>query len=87
MSKASTTDIIRIYELLKDVIVREDDGGVYYKEEWSDQRVADQLGVKKHTVMRVRVENFGKIFTSAAEQENAALRARIAELEAQLGEK
>jgi AraC-like DNA-binding protein len=79
--RATTVQIVQIYQKLEQLLEKAGEGMVQYPAGWNDQKVADEFGVSKWSVHRVRTENFGKIYQSGPGAQIAALEERISVLE------
>lgn len=69
-----------IYEFLKTVLAKREDGLVEYKEPWTEQRVADKFKVGVSNVAGVR-KSFGNL-----QHSSRALEGRVMYLEAKVGD-
>ena len=56
---ATTSQVIKIHSMLKEVLDESSDGSVSYKDHFTDQYIADTVGVSVNSVTRVRREMFG----------------------------
>ena len=70
MKKATIPQIIKINKLLDQVLAVDKDTAFYKDFDWSDERVAEEVGVSATSVAKVRKEMFGcirkkKLSTSA----------------------
>lgn len=81
---ASTTETIKIHELLKEHLSPNGDGTFSYKGTWDDESIAKAVNPKftHHHAGRVRNELFGNIYKNRSPGvEQAALKQRITALE------
>lgn len=72
-------DRLRIYELLQSVCVK-DEKGTRYEPGWSDQAVAEKLGVTFVNVQNLRAEMFGTLRTRGKAKKDT-IEARLKRLE------
>ena len=84
---ATTKEIIHINKRLEEFIEKNEDGTCYYIDNWSDQRILDELkdGLNVGAVQRVRKELFGSFFTKGVRTGgHPIIRTRVTALENQL---
>ena len=88
----NTVTTVKIYEMLKDVLIPAGDKLFTFKEGYSDASIAKHFGVVEKTVVRHRVKLFGKlkfesefIPYSVMLQRYNEIEKRLAYLESQLG--
>lgn len=84
-SKRDYKAIMRLHTLYNDALERVE-GGVKFRDRWSDDRVAEAAGVTTHVAVVFRKEVFGKLLRSASARVTASTRLeqRVAELEARV---
>lgn len=84
-SRRSITQMtrIKIYEFLKPLLVRRDDGLWEYNDDWTDVAVASQFQVGESTVAKIREAGFGKLrrITNTVMRPDPELTARVERLE------
>ena len=84
---ATTKEIIHINKQLEEFIKKNEDGTCYYIDNWSDQRILDELdgSLNIGAVQRVRKEIFGGLFTKGVRKgSHLIIRTRVTVLENQL---
>lgn len=62
----STAKAIAVYEYLKKILTRSEDGTFCYHEEWTDRRVAHEFDVGVASVQKIRQEQFGPLSDKAS---------------------
>ena len=84
---ATTKEIIHINKRLEEFIEKNEDGTCYYIDNWSDQRILDELdgSLNIGAVQRVRKELFGGLFAKGVRTGgHPIIRTRVTVLENQL---
>ena len=84
---ATTKEIIHINKRLEEFIKKNEDGTCYYIDNWSDQRILDELdgSLNIGAVQRVRKEIFGGLFAKGVRTGgHPIIRTRVTVLENQL---
>lgn len=54
-------DRIAVYEFLKTIITKKDDGSCVYTGDWNDSKVAQKYGIHRITAARIRESQFGPL--------------------------